>query len=182
METTVILFPAAAGKSQPSKWSDKNQELRRRQAELVISSLEEEKPTESSGPTSPAASSDQVFYISGKKEALPACFTSKDSCESVTNKCNTRGDCVNKYATADGKEDKGVCYVCQCKGTTTKQGGVVHWGGKACQKQDVSTPFWLFAGFTIVMIGLVSGAIGLLFSVGEEKLPGVIGAGVSRSK
>jgi len=29
------------------------------------------------------------------------------------------------------------------------------------------------------MIGLVGWGIGLLFSIGEEKLPGVIGAGVS---
>jgi len=51
-----------------------------------------------------------------------------------------------------------------------------------CQKEDISTQFWLIAGFTITIIGAVTFAIGLLFSVGEEKLPGVIGAGVSRSK
>lgn len=47
---------------------------------------------------------------------------------------------------------------------------------------DVSVPFWLFAGFTLLMIGVLSLSIGLLFSVGEEKMPGVLGAGVSRSK
>jgi 1,4-dihydroxy-2-naphthoate octaprenyltransferase len=49
-----------------------------------------------------------------------------------------------------------------------------------CQKKDVSVPFWLLAGFTIGIIGVVTFAIGLLYSIGEEKLPGVIGAGVSR--
>lgn len=61
-----------------------------------------------------------------------------------------------------------------------KQGNrTIHWGGAACQKKDISGPFWLIVGFTVVMIGLVSWAIGMLFSIGEEKLPGVIGAGVS---
>lgn len=56
---------------------------------------------------------------------------------------------------------------------------LVNYGGPACQKKDISGPFWLIAGFTIVIIGLVSWAIGMMFSIGEEKLPGVIGAGVS---
>jgi 1,4-dihydroxy-2-naphthoate octaprenyltransferase len=46
----------------------------------------------------------------------------------------------------------------------------------------VSVPFWLFFGFTVIMVGILSMSIGLLYSIGEEKLPGVIGAGVSRSK
>ena len=53
------------------------------------------------------------------------------------------------------------------------------WGGSACHKKDVSGPFWLIAIFSIVMAGLVSWAIALMYSIGEEKLPGVIGAGVS---
>jgi hypothetical protein len=40
----------------------------------------------------------------------------------------------------------------------------------------------MLAGFTITIVGAVSFAISMLFSVGEETLPGVIGAGVSRSK
>jgi 1,4-dihydroxy-2-naphthoate octaprenyltransferase len=51
-----------------------------------------------------------------------------------------------------------------------------------CQKEDISVQFWLIAGFTIMIVGVTAFAIGLLYSVGEETLPGVIGAGVSRSK
>jgi hypothetical protein len=58
----------------------------------------------------------------------------------------------------------------------------VHWGGNMCQKEDISVQFWLIAGFTVMIVGVVTFAIGLLYSVGEETLPGVIGAGVSRSK
>lgn len=46
----------------------------------------------------------------------------------------------------------------------------------------MSTAFWLIATSSIVMAGLVGWAIGMLFSVGEEKLPGVIGAGVSSNR
>lgn len=64
----------------------------------------------------------------------------------------------------------------------SKAGSITHWAGGACSKQDISVQFWLFAGFTISLLTILYLAIGMLFSVGEEKLPGVIGAGVSRSK
>jgi hypothetical protein len=56
---------------------------------------------------------------------------------------------------------------------------VTYWGGPACQKKDVSQPFWLFAGSGIVLAFLISASIGLLYSMGNEELPSVIGAGVS---
>jgi len=182
METTILLFPASSQNSKANKWSDKSQELRRRQAEQVISALDEEQPVESNPPTSPVASDDdQIFYISSKK--APACFESEDSCKSGTNECSSRGKCVDKYAKPDGSKGKKSCFVCSCLSTENKDtGSVTHWAGPTCAKQDVSTPFWLFAGFTLVMVGILSLSIGMLFSVGEEKLPGVIGAGVSRSK
>ena len=40
-------------------------------------------------------------------------------------------------------------------------------------------PFLLIAGFTIVMVATVSWGVGLLFSIGQETLPSVIGAGVA---
>jgi hypothetical protein len=55
----------------------------------------------------------------------------------------------------------------------------VQWGGTACEKKDVSVEFWLFASFGIAMTGLVAGAIGLLYIMGTEELPSVIGAGVA---
>lgn len=68
------------------------------------------------------------------------------------------------------------------EGQLAKGRKTIHWGGNMCQKEDISVPFWLIVGFTVTIIGAITFAIGLLFSVGEEKLPGVIGAGVSRSK
>ena len=40
-------------------------------------------------------------------------------------------------------------------------------------------PFFLIAGTTIAIVALVSWGIGLLFSIGQEDLPSVIGAGVA---
>lgn len=182
METTILLFPASSKDSKTNKWSDKSQELRRRQAEQVISALDEEKPVESDPPTSPVASDDQVFYISTSGKGVAACFDSEESCNSSTNKCNNHGKCLNKYAKADGSKGKDTCFACHCLSTTSDSGSLTHWAGPTCAKKDVSTPFWLFFGFTLVMVGILSLSIGMLFSVGEEKLPGVIGAGVSRSK
>lgn len=40
-------------------------------------------------------------------------------------------------------------------------------------------PFFLLAGITILLMSAASWGIGLLYSVGAEPLPGVIGAGVA---
>lgn len=63
-------------------------------------------------------------------------------------------------------------------GTTSK----ISWGGPACEKEDISSPFWLIAGVTVLVIAMVGGAVGMLFSVGSQELPSVIAAGVGASK
>jgi hypothetical protein len=92
-----------------------------------------------------------------------------------------------KYPPAKGEDAAPGCYACGCSPSVDRflDGDQqrpsyrhIYWGGAACQKKDVSGPFWLIAIFTVVMIGLVSWSIGMLFSIGEETLPGVIGAGV----
>ena len=103
---------------------------------------------------------------------------------SGTSDCSGHGECAARW-TGEGKGDGAeACYVCRCLQTTEKgadgREGLYRWGGAACQKIDVSTPFWLFAGVTIALVGTVTFAVGLLFGVGEQKLPGVIGAGVSK--
>lgn len=55
----------------------------------------------------------------------------------------------------------------------------IQWGGAACEKKDISVPFFLFAGFGVAMMAVVVGSIGLLYGMGKEELPGVIGAGVT---
>jgi disulfide bond formation protein DsbB len=177
METTLVLLPESSRKSKLNSWSTKPTELRARQVEEVMTEAEEAEPA----PTTAAAKA-PFFPGTIAKGSIPACFHSRNSCTTATNECSGRGTCENKYAKSDGTEKGNPCFRCHCKGTVSETGSYTHWAGPACNKIDISTPFWLFAGFTIVIVGVVYLAIGLLFSVGEEQLPGVIGAGVSKSK
>jgi len=119
----------------------------------------------------------------------PLCHSSLDACMSATKNCSGHGECYKKFGNAkDVGDSQGACFACGCIATNAtytwakgekKLHTLEYWGGAACQKKDVSGPFWLIFIFSVVMIGVVGWAIGLLFSIGEEKLPGVIGAGVS---
>jgi hypothetical protein len=130
--------------------------------------------------TKQTASAAQSKYIKG---VAPLCYTTLDSCITSTNSCSGHGDCYKK---TNGTETTSACFACQCKpqqesstrGDRTYK-WVTHWGGGACQKKDVSAPFWLLAGFTIAIVAVMGWSVGMLYSIGEEKLPGVIGAGVS---
>lgn len=116
---------------------------------------------------------------------LPACFPSLSACQSMTRNCTGHGSCGLKYSDSNSPKDSRFkdCYACQCTATTkdSGSGGVstTYWGGPACQKKDVSVQFWLIALFTVALVGLVSFAVGQVWSMGEEELPSVIGAGVS---
>lgn len=116
---------------------------------------------------------------------LPACFPSLSACESSTRNCSGHGTCSKKYTDADAPTDSRYknCYACQCSATTKESGSggvsTTYWAGPACQKKDVSVQFWLIALFSVAMVGLVSFAVGQVWSMGEEELPSVIGAGVS---
>lgn len=113
---------------------------------------------------------------------LPQCFPSKSECESMTRNCTGHGSCALKYTNKDARP-AASCYSCECTATvvTNKDGGkkTTKWGGPACQKKDIVMPFWLLAGFSIIMVSLISWAIGMLLTMGNEELPSVIGAGVS---
>ena len=177
LESTIILLPAVPETASSKQWSKKTQELRRRQAETVITALDET----SESPAAPTSShvDNPIFHA---PKDLPACFKSKDSCAHETRNCSGHGLCQNKWAGGEGSSSSEVCFTCHCLSTRSEAGSVTHWAGRACTKQDISVEFWLFAGFTLALLGILTLAIGMLFSVGEEKLPGVIGAGVSRSK
>ena len=116
----------------------------------------------------------------------PVCHASNSSCEDATNSCSGHGSCYLKYSAGKKDDGAGDCYACRCKSTTVKNSDgttkKIQWGGVACQKEDISSPFFLIAGVTVFAIILIGSAIGMLFSVGSEELPSVIGAGVGTSK
>ncbi|RKF56815.1 putative endoplasmic reticulum membrane protein [Golovinomyces cichoracearum] len=122
------------------------------------------------------------------KRPLQFCYKSLDSCIRSTRNCSGHGECSSEYKDSN---EKGACFACTCRATNetitwakgTRKGWTInYWGGSACHKQDISSAFWLITIFTIVITGVVAWGITMLYSIGEEKLPGVIGAGVSNSK
>ncbi|KAI3395266.1 hypothetical protein diail_1619 [Diaporthe ilicicola] len=190
LEATLVLLPESSRSSKHSYWTtDAPTDLRRRFSdESPMSDAKVDKVTVSPGSggvdlgITPGAAAKK-----GDKMNL-GCFTSQNSCATATNNCTGHGTCVDKFAVPgqETREGDKQCFVCSCLSTKKfpdkENSKHVHWGGAYCQKIDVSSPFWLITTTTLVLVGLVSGCIAMLFSIGEEKLPGVIGAGVSRSK
>jgi hypothetical protein len=132
----------------------------------------------SSDPSLP--SSPDLAISSQPHRGLPAlCHATLDACTNATSSCSGHGSCVRKFGPAAG-ESGPSCFTCACKAFYDKDRKLTtYWGGAACQKRDVSAQFWIIAGFSALLVGLVAWAVGLMFSVGAEKLPGVIGAGVA---
>lgn len=115
----------------------------------------------------------------------PICHASNSSCAEATNNCSGHGSCYLKYGSgAEGTT--GNCYTCQCRQSIVRNNDgtakTVQWGGSACQKRDISSPFFLVAGVSVLAIMLVGSAIGMLFSMGSQELPSVISAGVGGPK
>lgn len=129
---------------------------------------------------------DMPVFSSAKKSngtvrgILPPFFNSQDSCEKLTNNCSGHGECKLLHKAQDKtQQDR---YGCQCAPTISGKGNtrkVTHWGGPACQKKDISIQFWLFVGTGVALAFLISTIIGMMYSMGSEELPSVIGAGVS---
>ncbi|KAI9805419.1 MAG: hypothetical protein M1825_000670 [Sarcosagium campestre] len=119
---------------------------------------------------------------------LPPCFTTLNACISATSGCSDHGECKLKYTSPRPEPNQAgkPCFACVCVPTVIRDiethPKTTYWGGGACQKKDVSAPFWLLAGFSVFLMSLVGWSIGLMFSIGEETLPSVLGAGVGGAK
>lgn len=129
---------------------------------------------------------DMPVFTSAKKSngtvrgILPPFFNSLAACEKSTLNCSGHGECKLLHKAQDKtQQDR---YGCACAPTISGKGKtrkVTNWGGPACQKKDISTPFWLFVGTGVMLAFLISTIIGMMYSMGSEELPSVIGAGVS---
>jgi len=184
LEAMLFLMPESSRYSPVAHWttSAPSDRLRSRSADseaVIVDGLgAADAPSEQVDTSAPAHA-----WAAVGKGAIPACFQSFNSCVADTFDCSGHGRCVEKYAASNASA---ACFACHCFSTlnSPEAGGIstTQWAGSMCQKKDISAPFWLLAGFTVAVVGALSFAIGLLFGVGEEQLPGVIGAGVSRSK
>ncbi|KAH6711680.1 hypothetical protein BKA61DRAFT_611417 [Leptodontidium sp. MPI-SDFR-AT-0119] len=192
MNVVVVLMPES---SRTSKTSGKPYGSYEEPSQVLIGKVRrqtaEEPMTEAPvASTPPTFNSKQLQSSNSSRNSTlkplpklpPLCHSSKDACESSTNGCSGHGTCFKKYSTT-----KADCFTCRCSIESFMFGKKKYykessWGGSACHKQDVSGPFWLIGLFTVVMVGTISWGIGLMYSIGEEQLPGVIGAGVSSGK
>lgn len=177
VESTVLLLPSKL--SKPKQHNHHNHKAR--------SALEEEEPLDlpfiPADPASFPATDDLIIQSNATQNftlprTFPACFTSQSSCENTTNFCSGHGNCYQAH---------NACFKCKCVKTLARTNAdgtnkTTEWGGAACQKKDVSVPFILFAAFGIFFAAVIAGAIGLLFNMGSEPLPSVIGAGVAGPK
>ena len=103
------------------------------------------------------------------------CFASQTKCMKNTYGCFRHGKCEESTRQAG-------CWQCSCESTKDNYGIETFWTGAMCQKADVSIEFWMFVGVTIVIVLAVGGGLVMLVGVGNEPLPGVLGAGVVKSK
>ncbi|KAL1639990.1 hypothetical protein SLS58_007416 [Diplodia intermedia] len=183
---TVAVMPPTTGnfmKRSPNAWGQydvpkRSAATERKRPEAILSEAPESDFIQRVNKTAAAPKSpNNATVIRG---ILPACFPSKESCESTTKDCSGRGSCFKKYMDTDNNK---ACYTCRCEAQvkTNSDGSkkTTYYGGPACQKKDVVMPFWLFAGFAVAMAFMLSYGIGLLYTMGNEELPSVIGAGVS---
>ncbi|OBT43316.1 hypothetical protein VE00_06880 [Pseudogymnoascus sp. WSF 3629] len=176
--TFLLMTPGQTNRFKKQPWGSyslaaSDSDLRKRQQEQPLSDVVSSSSSSSSTLSGPQPTSTPIGRLP------PLCYNTLESCTSSTQNCSGHGACFRKFGPAKG-ESGASCFACKCYGPDptdkTKKG---HWGGAACQKQDISAQFWIIAGFSALLIGIVSYAIGMMFSIGSEKLPGVIGAGVA---
>ncbi|KAG5366453.1 hypothetical protein CJU89_0885 [Yarrowia sp. B02] len=93
-----------------------------------------------------------------KKTIGIARFGSEQECKEKTDNCSDHGVC--------SKGEGESAYTCKCKSG---------FGGKLCQKQDISVEFQLFFWTAVVALITITLGIKLMMSVGSDPLPGVLG-------
>lgn len=195
---TVVLMPPSSSKAkrsvQPYGTYDlpASIEARREKFEAILSPSSSRPPTQ---PTPPNISDLENFPTTVQSQSnntglvlgiLPYCFATQIECERKTFGCSGHGACGLLHKGDGLGSDSKIkdCFGCNCVPTVvqvgdTKQNRTTYWGGPACQKKDVSVPFFLFLGMGVILAFLISAGIGMLYSMGSEELPSVIGAGVS---
>ncbi|KAF9921927.1 hypothetical protein FBU30_008004 [Linnemannia zychae] len=96
------------------------------------------------------------------KRGLPQghCFATEADCQTNTNGCSQQGSCVLSEAAK--------CYHCKCAKINNTQ-----YGGKICDKVDVSVQFHLFFWLGLGLFLAVAVAVGLIVQMGNQSQGGV---------
>lgn len=152
-----------------------------RREELILS--ESASTASSSKPTAEGVKP-QVQATSSSYPFVAQCFASASDCQKGTANCTGHGECIKKPGTASGNEETGDCYVCSCNKPEVRKNDdgttkTTYFGGSACQKKDISAPFWIITLTTGSLLALIGFGLSMLYAMGNAELPSVIGAGVS---
>lgn len=97
------------------------------------------------------------------KRGLPAtanCFETEADCQTNTGGCSQHGTCVFSEAAH--------CYHCKCSRIDNTQ-----YGGKHCEKVDLSVQFHLFFWLVLGLFLAVALAVGLILQMGNQSQGGV---------
>jgi hypothetical protein len=135
----------------------------------VVKRQQSQQLAESQAPLPPVATPQPIGSVS-------SCFTSMDACTNGTSSCSGRGECA-----ATSRAGK-TCYTCSCGSTKSSTGSTENWVGERCEKKDLSAPFTLLAGTTIVMLLIIVGSVSLLATAGSQELPSVLMGGAVNAK
>ncbi|KAF2035871.1 hypothetical protein EK21DRAFT_53333 [Setomelanomma holmii] len=196
---TIVTMPAPSAntKRAANPWGSYElpslKEARRENPEMILSS--DAAPSTSPAPRVTDLEDFPVIVNQASDKSpvrgiLPSCFDTLSACQKTTHNCSSHGECKLLHKGKGSGSDRQTldCYGCACsptiqhigedKGMESKR-KVTYWGGPACQKKDISVQFWLFVAVGVALAFLVSSGIGMLYSMGSEELPSVIGAGVS---
>lgn len=107
-----------------------------------------------------------VFATFSKRGAVAAksCFADKDACQAGTSKCNGHGSCAKVSA---------KCWQCVCLATVDeKTSKTTKWAGFDCSKKDIAAQAHLLLWTSAALLATLVGGIKLLYSIGDETLPG----------
>lgn len=111
---------------------------------------------------------ESLFSTFDKRDSGSACFTDEAACNSATSNCSSHGSC---------QLIKKNCWQCACKATFDKEKSkTTNWSGFDCSKKDISASAHLLLWTSVALVLSLAAGIKLLFSIGDDALPGVLEA------
>jgi len=194
---TFVFTPSASSSTKPSKSpfgltkSKRDSKALRQPQEKPLLTAHNAMTSDSLTPPEPISPNLAASKSKPLSGPIPTCFPSLNACQRGTNNCTSHGECILKWSTDTtndgGSVSKQDCYGCACTKPEVRKNKdgtkkTTRFGGAACHKKDVVFPFWLLAGTTVGIIGVITFGLGMLYEMGNQELPSVIGAGVSGPK
>lgn len=157
----VYIYSSKAEKVSEEKLNDMSESM-----EIIV--IETHPDVSSNNKESQVKQFSNSFSKRDKKGSASSCFDSEENCQVGTSNCNSHGVC---------SKIKSKCWACVCSPSvneTTSQ--TTNWSGFDCGKRDISSTANLLLWSSLTILIMIVGGIKLLYSIGNEPLPGVLDA------